>query len=89
MPEVMIVRLRVWLSAWFITSRNVPRTPSFRSSRMRSKITMVSLMEKPMMVRMAATVVALNSRPERKYQPMVISMSWMMATTAPTANENS
>ena len=52
-------------------------------------MTMVSLMEKPMMVRMAATVVALNSRPERQYQPMVMSTSWMIATTAPTAKENS
>ena len=40
--------------------------PSFKSSRMRSKMTMVSLMEKPMMVSTAATMVALNSRPARK-----------------------
>ena len=65
-PEVMMVRLNVWFSAWFITSLNVPRMPSFRSSRIRSKITMVSLVEKPMMVRMAATVVALNWRPHRQ-----------------------
>ena len=50
---------------------------------------MVSLMEKPMIVSTAATVDALNSRPARKYQPNVIRTSWMMATTAPTANENS
>ncbi len=88
-PEVMSVRLKVWLSAWFITSLKLPRTPSLRSSRMRSKITMVSLIEKPMIVRTAATMVALNSRPDRQYQPIVISTSWITATTAPTANENS
>ncbi len=47
-PEVIIVRLSVWFSAWFMISRNEPRTPSLRSSRMRSKMTIVSLMEKPM-----------------------------------------
>ena len=85
----MIVRLNVRFSAWFINSLNVPRTPSFKSSRMRSKMTMVSLMEKPMMVKMAATIGALNSRPVRKNHPMVISTSWMIAMTAPTAKENS
>jgi hypothetical protein len=63
-PLVMIVRLKVWLSAWLMMSLNEPRTPSFKSSRMRSKMTILSLMEKPMMVSTAATTVALNWRPE-------------------------
>src|SRR5437763_506457 len=45
-----------------MTSLKLPRMPSFRSSRIRSKMTMVSLVEKPIIVKTAATVVALNSR---------------------------
>ena len=63
-PLVMIVRLKVWLSAALMISLNVPRMPSFKSSRIRSKMTILSLMEKPMMVSTAATTVALNWRPE-------------------------
>ena len=74
-PEVMSVRLKVWLSAMFMTSLNEPRTPSLRSSRMRSKMTMVSLTEKPMMVRIAATIGALNWRPDRKKMPRVMNTS--------------
>lgn len=87
--EVMMVRLRHWFNAWFRISRNVPRMPSFKSSRTRSKMTMVSLMEKPMMVSSAATVVAFICRPTRKYNPIVIRTSWQSAITAPTAKENS
>ena len=63
-PLVMMVRLKVWFSAALMTSLNVPLMPSFKSSRMRSKMTTLSLMEKPMMVSTAATTVALNWRPE-------------------------
>jgi hypothetical protein len=47
-------------------SRNDPRTPKRRSSRIRSKITIVSLMLNPMMVNAAATIGALNSLPGQK-----------------------
>ena len=56
----MIVRLNVWFSAWLMISRNDPRMPSFKSSRIRSKMTILSLIEKPMIVKIAATTVALN-----------------------------
>ena len=59
-----IVRLRVWFKAWLMMSLKEPRMPSFKSSRIRSKMTILSLMEKPMMVNTAATTVALNSRPD-------------------------
>src|SRR5438270_102851 len=76
-PEVMIVRLSVWFSALFMISAKVPRIPSFRSSRIRSKITMVSLIEKPMIVRIAATIGALSWRPERKKMPNVFDRHFL------------
>ena len=88
-PEVMIVRLSVLLMALFMISVNVPFTFSFKSSRMRSKMTIVSLIEKPMIVRTAAITGALNSPPHMKKIPSVISTSWQMARMAPSANENS
>ena len=43
--EVINVRLRVWLMARFIASALLPCRPPRNVSRIRSKITMVSLME--------------------------------------------
>ena len=89
-PEVMIVRLSVLLMAAFMISVNEPFTFSFKSSRMRSKMTIVSLIEKPMIVRTAAITGAFNSPPHRKKRPSVIrTSSCMMARMAPSANENS
>jgi hypothetical protein len=88
-PEVMMVRLNVWLIALLMISRNVPRNPSFKSSRMRSKITTLSLSEKPMMVNAAATMGALSCLPEMKKMPRVTNTSWTTASTAPMEKENS
>ena len=74
-PEVIIVRLSVLLMATFMISVKVPGRPSFKSSRMRSKITMVSLIEKPMIVRRAAITGELSSPPQRKKIPIVMRIS--------------
>ena len=44
-PEVIMVRLSVWLIALFITISSGSRRESFRFSRMRSKMTIVSFIE--------------------------------------------
>ena len=77
------MRLRVWLSAWFITSRNVPRTPSFRS--------LADTVENDDGIvggeaddgqdgGHGGGVELRGRRPDRQYQPMVMSTSWMTAT---------
>ena len=83
------MRLSVLLMAPFMISVKEPFTFSFKSSRMRSKMTIVSFIEKPIIVRTAAITGALNSPPHRKKRPSVISTSWQMARIAPSANENS
>ena len=74
-PEVIMVRLKHLLMAAFMISLKVPRTPNLRSSRIRSKMTMVSLMEKPITVKIAATIGAFNSRPVMKNHPKVMRIS--------------
>ena len=74
-PEVIIVRLSVLLIAPFMISVNVPGKFSFKSSRMRSKITIVSLIEKPMIVSTAAITGALNWPSKMKKMPSVIRTS--------------
>src|SRR6185369_1256542 len=53
-PEVMTVRPSVWFTEALITSYIESRRIDRRFSRIRSKMTIVSLVEKPVIVRMAA-----------------------------------
>ena len=54
-------------------------------SRMRSKITMVSLSEYPTMVSIAAMVAVLISSCSAPSTPSMIAISWIKASRAPTA----
>ena len=53
-PDVMTVRPSVWFTDALITSNIESRRIDRRFSRTRSKITIVSLVEKPVIVRIAA-----------------------------------
>ena len=58
---VQIVRDSVSLIDWLTTRSKLRSRSRAAFSRMRSNTTMVSFIEKPMMVRIAATVVSENS----------------------------
>ena len=87
-PDVMTVRPSVWLidtlMTWFSESRRMPR----RFSRIRSKMTIVSLVEYPVIVRMAATTFSDMSYRKNARNAIVMSRSWTVATTAPTPKLN-
>src|SRR5215467_12745019 len=87
-PDVMTVRPNVWftdtLITWSIESRRIVR----RFSRIRSKITIVSFVEKPVIVRIAAMTLSDMSYRKNARNARVISRSWMVATTAPTPKLN-
>src|ERR1035441_6744513 len=82
-PDVKIVRLRVWLMLLLTTSASSSRRSSLMFSRMRSYTTMVSFIEYPMRVRMAAITVSVMSLFSSEKNPMVMMVSWKHATTAP------
>ena len=67
-PEVRIVRLKVWLTDLSIISA-VTYGLLPRSSRSRSKITIVSLIEKPTIVKSAATTSRLILKSSTSAQP--------------------
>ena len=60
-----------------------------RFSRTRSKTTIVSFSEYPMIVRIAATVARLISMSNSEMNPKVMSMSCTVAMTAATPNRHS
>ena len=60
-PEVMIVRPSVWLMATLMTVSSESRRMLRRFSRTRSKITIVSLVEKPVIVSSAAMTFSVRS----------------------------
>ena len=77
------MRDSVSLIDWLTTrsKRRSRRRVAF--SRMRSKTTIVSFIEKPMIVSTAATVVSENSLYVTANAPMTITASWSSATTVP------
>ena len=80
----MNVRLSVSFSARFITSLSGIFLYLRRFSRTRSKTTTVSLIEKPMMVRSAATIVRSNCSCSSEKTPTVTITSCSSEITAPT-----
>ena len=60
-PDVMMVRPRVWLIATLMMLPRLSRRMPRRFSRTRSKITIVSLVEKPVMVSSAAMTLSVRS----------------------------
>src|SRR4030067_443011 len=94
--EVMNVRERVWLRLLSMISGKVSFRIPIRFARIGSKMTMVSLTEKPMIVRIAATVDRLNSklnphdsgaaRAKRAIAPIEMMASWTRAITAARPN---
>ena len=67
-PDVRIVLLRVWFTALSTIAADTYR-PLPLSSRSRSKITIVSLIEKPMIVSSAATTSRLILKSSTRAQP--------------------
>jgi len=74
-PLVKIVLERVWLMDLFTTSANDSRRNNRLFSRMRSKITMVSFIEYPTRVSMAAITVREISKCSSDKNPIVIKTS--------------
>ena len=82
--EVMMVRLKVSLTAMFITLAGGSLRSVLDRSRIRSKMTIVSLIENPAIVRSAATTVRVISLFVMLSAPTVMKTSWKSATTAPS-----
>ena len=88
-PPVSTVRLSVSFTETFMIEAMEPVFSALMFSRMRSNTTMVSFTEYPAMVKIAPTETRESSRPSSAKTPMVMATSWMSATSAPMANENS
>ena len=84
--EVPRERFSVSLIDWSTSWRSGICLYLRRFSRIRSNTTTLSLAEKPMTVRMAATVVRLNSTPNSTMKPTVLVVSRMRVAMAAMAN---
>ena len=84
--DVKIVLDRVSFIDWFVRS-NICRSIYFlRLSRTLSKITTVSFIEYPTIVKTAATMDKLISKEKNENTPKVIIISWNKANIAPILN---
>ena len=72
-----------------IVDSNITVPDDFIFSLILSKITIVSFKEYPTIVKKAATVLSVISKPVREKIPNVITTSWTRAKIAPKANLNS
>src|SRR4029453_5249181 len=84
-----IVRPSVSLIARFIMNCSEPAFVARIPSRIRSKTTIVSLIEYPAIVSTAPTIIRDNSRPNKANAPIVKITSCNNAMIAPRANANS
>ncbi len=88
MPPVISVRFSVWLIDEFTSSFRLSRRVPRRFSRTRSKMTIVSFVEYPVIVSSAAMTFSERSTRKNTRNASVTRTSCSVATVAPTAKLN-